>query len=50
LVTQQAFFISGFDQFVYQPCGGGEAYPKPLLAGGQAQRQADVGLARSRRA
>jgi hypothetical protein len=47
LDAQQAAFVAGLHQLVDQRGGGGEADGHALLAGGQPEAQADMGLAGS---
>ena len=42
---QQTLLVTGFDQFVDEGGGGGEADRKALLAGGQTQAQRKVSFA-----
>jgi hypothetical protein len=45
LQPQEALLVTGFDQFVDEGGGGGEADRKAFLAGGKTQTQRDVGFA-----
>src|ERR1700677_825266 len=47
LEAEQLLLVTGLDEFADQRSSGGEAYAVSALAGGQAQSQSDVRLARA---